>query len=697
MVRLVRWLILIAAALILSRSPATAGEPPEWTTATALVASQGENSRLLDVPYLSQTADLCGGAAMAMVLRYWGERQVYPEDFAPLVDRSASGIPTDALARDVTRRGWQTFPLDGRTASSREWMRAQVDRGRPLVALIEVGPHRYHYVVIVAWTADQVIVHDPARAPYRVMSGVEFERAWAPARYWALLVLPSNDAAIEPAPSFPESFPSGFAVESTSCGALVREMVTLGRTGAIEAAETGLLAATQLCPLDASAWRELAGVQFLQSRWSEASVLARHAAELDPSDRPGWDLLATSRFLDDEPDLALDAWNRIGRPTVDVVRVQGAPRSRDPVIVALLDLPSRSVLTAEARRRASRRLAALPSAVLTSVHYRPTAGGLVEIDATAMERPTVARGMMAAVATAARAGLQRALTVHVAAPTGSGELWTGAWRWWEARPRVSVALAVPAFAWLPGVTTFEGSWERPSYVAPEGVRQVSHRRVALTVTEWATSRVRWNGGVALDRWAEDSYVAVDTGVDLRLARDHLSVGVDAGVWMPVRSGHQFVRGGVSSAWRSTREPRRRSWQALVGLAATSAGAPFDLWPGAGTGHARTPLLRAHPLLEAGVVSGPVFGRQLVHGTVEYQQPLRTGLGGAVRLAGFVDTARAWRRHEVNKGRSWHTDVGLGLRLALPYDTGTARVDVARGLRDRRVAVSIGWHAAWPGE
>ena len=91
---------------------------------------------------------------------------------------------------------------------------------------------------------------------------------------------------------------------------------------------------------------------------------------------------------------------------------------------------------------------------------------------------------------------------------------------------------------------------------------------------------------------------------------------------------------------------------MAGLAATSAAAPFDLWPGAGTGHVRTPLLRAHPLLDAGVVSGPVFGRRLAHGTVEYQHPLLTG--------------------------------------------GTLRADIARGLRDRRLALSAGWHAPWPG-
>ena len=34
----------------------------------------------LDVPYVSQTEALCGGAASAMVLRYWGARGVTAEN-----------------------------------------------------------------------------------------------------------------------------------------------------------------------------------------------------------------------------------------------------------------------------------------------------------------------------------------------------------------------------------------------------------------------------------------------------------------------------------------------------------------------------------------------------------------------------------------------------------------------------------------
>jgi hypothetical protein len=218
----------------------------------------------------------------------------------------------------------------------------------------------------------------------------------------------------------------------------------------------------------------------------------------------------------------------------------------------------------------------------------------------------------------------------------------------------------------------------------------------VTLADWATRSVRWEAGAALDRWARDSHVSVAGALDVRLASDRVSIGVDSAGWVPIGSAGRFATSEVWSAWRSTRESSGPSWSILTGLAATSVAAPFDLWPGAGTGDARTPLLRAHPLLDAGVLSGPVFGGRLAHGTVEYQQPILTAQTGAIRIAAFADTARAWRRIGGDDRPSWHTDVGAGARIALPGSGGTARIDIARGLRDGRVVLSAGWQAPWPG-
>jgi hypothetical protein len=107
------------------------------------------------------------------------------------------------------------------------------------------------------------------------------------------------------------------------------------------------------------------------------------------------------------------------------------------------------------------------------------------------------------------------------------------------------------------------------------------------------------------------------------------------------------------------------------------------------------LLRAHPLLEDGVVTGPAFGRRLLHSSTEVEVHLATL--GPLRLgaAGFVDWARARERVSTLEDGSALVDVGGGLRLRLPGNLATLRVDAATGLREGGFTLSAGWLLPWP--
>src|SRR5438445_10961406 len=87
---------------------------------------------MLDVPYLPQTDALCGGAAAAMVFRYWGDAHADPQEFASLVDRRAGGIADTALVDAVRRRGWAAQRIDG----SRDALTAILAAGRPVIVLL---------------------------------------------------------------------------------------------------------------------------------------------------------------------------------------------------------------------------------------------------------------------------------------------------------------------------------------------------------------------------------------------------------------------------------------------------------------------------------------------------------------------------------------------------------------------------------
>ncbi|HEY6617058.1 MAG TPA: C39 family peptidase, partial [Vicinamibacterales bacterium] len=153
---------------------------------------------ILDVPFISQSEALCGGAAAAMVLRYWGARGLDAESFASLVDRGAGGIRTNRLVEDLRRRGWNAVEVEGRE----DLVEAELGRGRPVLALIEDRPGTFHYIVIVAATPHAIVLHDPARTPFRVMEREQFARRWSRADRWMAVVTPieSSRSSAPPAP-----------------------------------------------------------------------------------------------------------------------------------------------------------------------------------------------------------------------------------------------------------------------------------------------------------------------------------------------------------------------------------------------------------------------------------------------------------------------------------------------------------------
>jgi hypothetical protein len=146
----------------------------------------------------------------------------------------------------------------------------------------------------------------------------------------------------------------------------------------------------------------------------------------------------------------------------------------------------------------------------------------------------------------------------------------------------------------------------------------------------------------------------------------------------------------SSSSNSSSSPVRWLFTADAGLDIVSTTAPLALWPGAGDGHARPALLRAHPLLADGIVTGPAFGRTLSYGNTELQRWFERGTLVRAGVAAFGDVARATRGFDEAGDARAQIDVGFGLRLRVPGAKGVVRADIATGLRDGSRAISVGW-------
>jgi hypothetical protein len=648
-------------------------------TAVCVCAQPRPPLELLDVPYVLQSEELCGGAAAAMVMRFWGATGVYAETFSSLVDRAAGGIRGEDLMAALRTRGWQAIAFAGDAAA----LQAQLRQRRPPIALIEDRPGRFHYVVVVAWSGDRVILHDPARAPFRIVDSAAFIRAWSASGYWTLLALPgaatsTNDAT--------DDVPFGRAAATPGvCGGMVDEAVRLARESSLGEAQRLLEAAVERCPNEAGPSRELAGVHVRNSAWGEAAAHARHALRRAPRDEHAARTLMTSLYAAGDHHGALDAWNLFGGPSVDLVEVVGLERTRYAVASRLLGIDPGAMLSSGRLIRARRRLDLLPSAARTSTAYSPVRQDLVRVQAAVLERPVLPRGWLPLTVKGARAAIDREVRVDIAGAMGGGELIYGGWRWWEARPRVMGGITAPSP--FGGVWQLEAAAERETYGADIAAFEESRRRAALTITDWASARVGWSGGVSVERISGDVLAIVSGGLRLQSVDDRLRAAAQLSAW----PGHD--RGGSFNASldvRSRPDHVGHVWIGRIGVARAGRRAPLAFWPGAGTGQGRDELLRAHPLLHDGAIRDGVFGRGLLHATGEWRRWSDRRIARVIRWtpAIFVDVARAFDAPVFADPRA-HADVGIGVRLALP-GANVVRVDVARGLGDGAAALSVGW-------
>jgi hypothetical protein len=215
----------------------------------------------------------------------------------------------------------------------------------------------------------------------------------------------------------------------------------------------------------------------------------------------------------------------------------------------------------------------------------------------------------------------------------------------------------------------------------------------LTVSDWLAHGLRYAVSTGLDAWSGDRKAAsIGAALEHVAFGDRLSVSINATRWAPLTGEPAFGSLGTRISARSSSATQGWVARGTIGVERVSDEAPFALWPGAGEGQVRAPLLRAHPLLSDGVVdltSASAFGRTLAFGSAEVQRWFEHPTIARLGVAVFTDVARASR--QVADGRApVYVDAGAGLRIKIPGTPGVLRADVAHGLRDGANALTFGW-------
>ena len=515
-----------------------------------LAASLSAGAR--DVPYVPQTGALCGGAAAAMIVRYWGGPALRPEDFAAQLNPQKTGIRARDLAAAIAARGFATEVVSGDQAAAQEWLAA----GRPFIALVKLdrtGP-TFHYVVVLDWSHGEVIVHDPALRPSRVISQDVFLTAWNATQRLTITAAP--DAA-ETSALAQSTAPSPVNAETprtaTPCTPLVDRAAELARADDLDGAAAELDAAIARCPADPAPRRERAGVYFRVKEWQLAARFARAAVALDPQDQAAIRLAATSLYLNGQQELALRYWNQLrpGEPRLDLVNVSGLSRLAYRSVEDGLGLETGELLTERDYRRAARRIADLPGVLTASLRYEPHAG-VAQVEASVVERPVLQPLRWLAVDTALDALVRREVGVTVANLTASGERFDARYRFEDQRPAVFLNGRAPTRLGTAGVS---GLWDEQSYAVAGGFVRERRKGAAVSLRSWLDSDLRATLLLGADRWNEsDSTVLAAATLERRFAADRFAALARLESYLGTSGGPSFHRTSLEFRARTSRRP-----------------------------------------------------------------------------------------------------------------------------------------------
>ena len=365
--------------------------------------------------------------------------------------------------------------------------------------------------------------------------------------------------------------------------------------------------------------------------WREAATLAQTASTTDPSNTYAWDVLGSSRYMLNDMHGALAAWNRIDKPKIDSISIRGLTRSRYQLVAEAIALEPNTLLTVERFKLAERRLEQLPDQSRTRISFTPSAEGYATVDIAIAEQATLPHNLGGYAAIAANGAINREVTLSVPGTEGQGEIWTASWRWWENRPKVALEFAGPRVGALPGTWHVNASWEEQTFASDVTAPLLREKQlhVGVTMTNWLSHAWRYEIAAGADSWdSARRDASLGATLETRILQDRVVASATLEHWLPLGDAESFSRALLVGSFRSSTDTIGFVETANAGIETVTANAPMSLWPGAGEGHARAPLLRAHPLLIEGVVTGPVFGRHVEFGSNEltyWANPIRIAM------------------------------------------------------------------------
>ena len=174
-----------SAALMLTAAAwcAGAGTP-------GLYAEDSPMRVIRNVPFYPQKKNQCGPASLAGVMVFRGVFTSPEEIAAEIYSPTAGGSLDSDLRRYAVRKGLHAEQYRG----SVEDLKAQIDRGNPVIVLVDTGFLSYrahHFMVIIGYDGRGVIANSGIEQSRRI-SMQKFLDSWGKTDFWTLLILPGK-------------------------------------------------------------------------------------------------------------------------------------------------------------------------------------------------------------------------------------------------------------------------------------------------------------------------------------------------------------------------------------------------------------------------------------------------------------------------------------------------------------------------
>jgi tetratricopeptide (TPR) repeat protein len=230
---------------------------------------------LTQTPFFPQQQYQCGPAALATVLNHYAiaisPQELVPKVYLPAREGSLQ-VEMTATARQY---GMLVYPLRPELAD----LLAEVAAGYPVLVLQNLSFNwlpQWHYAVVVGYDLvnSEVVLRSGTTRRW-VTSLAAFERTWARANYWALMVLP------------PDQIPS-----TAEPLRYLNAALELEQTSQPAAAYRAYEAAAKRWPNWPQIWLSLGNATYQRHQFQESVEAFLNVTRLEPASVTGWNNLA---------------------------------------------------------------------------------------------------------------------------------------------------------------------------------------------------------------------------------------------------------------------------------------------------------------------------------------------------------------------------------------------------------------------